>query len=172
MPHTPSTLQVACGDGLVRIYNFLRSDEPSQYPQVGGMGGQGGADCPTAFAAGSCGLDCRCEPFAGLLRRQGILLERHLQCHTFICPCRPILPPSTSLPLHQDRMDRSKEVTPADVTRGALDKSDPVAGGCERGALLLLPHGWTSETRVEGADEGWLAASQHLCAASTCASLC
>lgn len=54
-----SVERVACGDGLVRIYNFLRSDEPSQYPQ--------------------------------------------------------------------DRMDRSKEVTPADVTRGALDKSDPVA---------------------------------------------
>ncbi|KAI7839959.1 hypothetical protein COHA_006352, partial [Chlorella ohadii] len=54
-----SVERVACGDGLVRIYNFLRSDEPSQYPQ--------------------------------------------------------------------DRMDRSKEVTPADITGGALDKSDPVA---------------------------------------------
>ena len=26
-------LQVACGSGLVRIYDFLRSDEPSQYPR-------------------------------------------------------------------------------------------------------------------------------------------
>ncbi len=24
--------QVACGSGLVRIYDFLRADEPSQYP--------------------------------------------------------------------------------------------------------------------------------------------
>ena len=34
-------------------------------------------------------------------------------------------------PSLQDRMDRSKEVTPADITGGALDKSDPVAGGCD-----------------------------------------
>lgn len=54
-----SVERVACGSGLVRIYDFLRSDEPSQYPQ--------------------------------------------------------------------DRMDRSKQVTPADVTMAALDKSDPVA---------------------------------------------
>ena len=54
------SLQVACGSGLVRIYDFLRSDEISQYPK--------------------------------------------------------------------DRMDRSKKVEPSDVTNGALDKSDPVAG--------------------------------------------
>lgn len=54
-----SVERVACGDGLVRIYNFLRSDEPSQYPK--------------------------------------------------------------------DRMDRSKQVAPADVTTAALDRSDPVA---------------------------------------------
>lgn len=28
----PLHLQVACGSGLVRIYDFLRGDEPSQYP--------------------------------------------------------------------------------------------------------------------------------------------
>ena len=27
-------MQVACGSGLVRIYDFLRRDEPSQYPGV------------------------------------------------------------------------------------------------------------------------------------------
>jgi glucokinase len=27
------SLQVACGSGLVRIYDFLRSDEISQYPK-------------------------------------------------------------------------------------------------------------------------------------------
>ncbi|PSC71239.1 glucokinase [Micractinium conductrix] len=54
-----SVERVACGSGLVRIYDFLRSDEPSQYPQ--------------------------------------------------------------------DRMDRGKQVTPADVTNSGLDKSDAVA---------------------------------------------
>lgn len=32
-PHHPLRSQVACGSGLVRIYDFLRSDEPSQYPK-------------------------------------------------------------------------------------------------------------------------------------------
>lgn len=54
-----SVERVACGDGITRIYNFLRSDEPSQYPK--------------------------------------------------------------------DRMDRTKTVTPADVTLAGLDKTDPVA---------------------------------------------
>lgn len=35
LPLVFSRPQVACGSGLVRIYNFLRSDEPSQYPKVG-----------------------------------------------------------------------------------------------------------------------------------------
>eukprot|EP00887_Chlorella_sp_A99_P002491 scaffold10.g2491.t1 len=54
-----SVERVACGSGLVRIYDFLRSDEPSQYPP--------------------------------------------------------------------GRMDRTKQVTPADVTTLALEGSDPVA---------------------------------------------
>lgn len=54
-----SVERVACGSGLVRIYDFLRSDEPSQYPK--------------------------------------------------------------------DRMDRERQVTPADVTSLALAHSDPVA---------------------------------------------
>lgn len=98
-----SCLQVACGDGLVRIYNFLRSDEPSQYPQVRLPVGQGGA----GDAAG--------QPHATTLKHSCVPLSRFLPCPALSCPA-------------QDRMDRSKEVTPADVTRGALDKSDPVAG--------------------------------------------
>lgn len=50
-----------------------------------------------------------------------------------------VLPPA---PCIQDRMDRSKEVTPADVTGGALDKSDPVAGAGAGAALLLWMYSW------------------------------
>lgn len=111
--------QVACGDGLVRIYNFLRSDEPSQYPKVGPHRVEGG------WLAGRQGGVVRGRRACGSAHQATTPCSAALP----LCGTRPsftrCLPPAAS---PQDRMDRSKQVAPADVTTAALDRSDPVAG--------------------------------------------
>lgn len=132
--HHHSLLQVACGDGLVRIYNFLRSDEPSQYPQVGA--GQKGQEARrwvsvehgSAWRMGRCGEEVLAARMHLQLMPGGAFCHARLGCIT--SPAVTIACWNPPMPPRQDRMDRSKEVTPADITRGALDKSDPVAGTC------------------------------------------
>lgn len=146
LPAHPVAVQVACGDGLVRIYNFLRSDEPSQYPTVrpgwAGLRRRGRrASCcigtaghhPSAPRASACSaasppslvwLDQPAAPFPPTPTH-----NTHTHTHTHI----------RGPPTLQDRMDRSKQVTPADVTISALDRSDPVAGaplGCGGGGCV------------------------------------